>query len=707
MLHRKKEKKEVAGTNFLKQKILDNKKVIFFLLVMFIFAVSLRVNLVQYQGDYLFEPDAYYHARLVEQIVTTGNIISPDPNIYYQVPEGVPAAPLSIYHIISAFVYILLAFGGAFNKELLLYSVQVMPAIFGALITISMYFLGKEIFNSKKIGAITAFLAAVTPAFVYRTMAGAQGDNSLGFLWMAIGFIFFVRAVKSKTLTKQDLMNVILAGIFFGIMAMTWELYLLIPLIAIPYFLFGLTLISSKSENKETFIKSESFYFTIKFVIAFVIFSIICYLTGNYWLDGVGNYAGNIVKLSPILTVIGGAILVLAVFVVNYFIQKANSETKKIFPWVVIGLLYVALLAVSMSFIVVQDVQDRTNIHTLVGEESVGNNFFGSKYNSLIVFPWIGLIFLPIGLYFFKRSDSHTQIIFWLWTIITLFMAWYTLKFTFVFGLGIVTGGAITAYLIFELLKKFELGKGIEAKTTVVALFFLVLLGVGAAALFIPDYKPFANSDTRIIDTANWINSNTQPNAKFFNWWSDGHMYAFLTERKFSSDNRNASDATNQLFAEFVVTTDTKRGYEIVSKDIGAEYILVSSDMIFSAGTYEFYFAGEVNSSLVQKYNNSGPAKQIPCSATTEGKNCNGQLISQSEYDKISTTWKNTPDTFYNGTYPLFYYAESNGLYLLNQVLNNTNIAKVWFNSPETTQYYQEVFSDNGIKIFKVIYHND
>ena len=66
----------------------------------------------------------------------------------------------------------------------------------------------------------------------------------------------------------------------------------------------------------------------------------------------------------------------------------------------------------------------------MVGEESVGNSFFGTKYNALIVFPWLALILLPIGLFMFKKEDMHMGVLFWAWVIVTLFMAWYKLKFT-------------------------------------------------------------------------------------------------------------------------------------------------------------------------------------------------------------------------------------------------------------------------------------
>ncbi|MBT4192313.1 MAG: hypothetical protein HOE11_03310, partial [Candidatus Diapherotrites archaeon] len=68
-----------------KTKVWENKKMILILIVLFLFAMSIRSNIVRYEGNYLFEPDAYYHARLVEDIVTTGSVPNPDPLAYYQI----------------------------------------------------------------------------------------------------------------------------------------------------------------------------------------------------------------------------------------------------------------------------------------------------------------------------------------------------------------------------------------------------------------------------------------------------------------------------------------------------------------------------------------------------------------------------------------------------------------------------------------------
>ncbi len=684
----------------------EHRVIIVLLIAIFLIAFGIRGHLLRYH--YLFEFDAFYHARLVEQLVTQGHIISPDPMVYYEVAGGVAAQPWSLYHTISQAFYYLLSLGQPYNKDLLMFSMQLNPVVFGSLICIIMYFLGKEVFNSRRIGLLTAFIAAVTPAFAYRTMAGAQGDNAFGFLWMVIGFLFFVRAVKNNSLDRATLINTAIAGIFFGLMSMTWRMYLLIPLIIIGYFIFAIMLIASKQEDTSSSIKgNHAFAFLIKTLIAMVIFHIISYAYGEDWISDALGYVARAMHLDQTIVLIGTMVVSAIVAVLSiFFITKLKPETKKYIPFIVITGLYVGLIVMAIVFAAIPDLSDRTSISSMVGEESVGHNFFGTKYNSLILFPIVALFFFPLSIWLFRdKKDYHTGIIFFLWTIITLFMAWYTLKFTFVFGLAIAPATAITIYVLFEGLKKFEIPKGLEAKIIFVVIFFLVVLGVGASARFFPDYVPYVDENQQWQAAQQWIITNTPTDAKFFNWWDQGHILAFTTDRKYSTDNRNASGWANKELAEFVTTTDTNRGYIIASKEIGADYLILESGMFNDAPTFEFYVVDKIDSKLVQKYSAAGSYRVLDCSNIDNNSpnvSCGGNSIGASDWNKLSTKWKQVPDDFQNGSLPLFYYRTNDQLLVMNNIMNNINLTKVWTNSDETSKYYEQVYSNKGIKIFKI-----
>jgi asparagine N-glycosylation enzyme membrane subunit Stt3 len=687
----------------IKTKIWENRKMIFILIVLFLFAMSIRSNIVRYERNYLFEPDAYYHARLIQDVVTLGHVPELDTDVYYQL-GGMTHQPPSLYHYINAWTYNIITLG-QYDKESLAFSVQFLPIIFGALISLVMYFLGKEVFKSKKLGIIAGFLTAISPAFAYRTMAGAQGDNSLGFLWMVIGFVFLIKALKSDSLNKTDLINSLVAGIFFALMVFTWRMNLLIPVVLIPA-IFVILLYQSKFAKKSALQKSLIINTIIKSGIALGVYTIASYIYGENWIASAIGSVNSIIPLGITPLFILSILSVLVVIGLSLFLQNSKKEIKDYGFYIALIVLILGLIAMIYVFATVPDLfygnGGRTDIGSLVGEESVGVNSFGIKYNALLILPFVGLFMLPLGMYLFKRKDLQLQIILWFWTLATLMMAWYKLKFTFVFGLGLVMGSLIAFDFFFKVLKKYDIEKGVESKITIVALLLIMIIGIAAAPTYLNQFQPFANQDTKWIDTMDWIEDNTDMNAKFFNWWGDGHQLAFVTERKYSSDNRNASSQANSLYAEFNITTDANRGYEIIKSEIGAEYIILASNNLYSGPSYEYYVQNKVDSSLGAKYYDF-QTRIIGCSDANEGKICNGQLVPSETFNiKFSKNWKSTPTEFYNGQVPVFYYGENNSLIILGQTYNNTNLAKVYFNSAETSNYYEEVYNKSGIKIFKV-----
>jgi dolichyl-diphosphooligosaccharide--protein glycosyltransferase len=694
------------------QTIWDNRVIIIFLIAIFLLAVAVRSDLMKYPGNYLFEPDASYHARMILDLVRDGQVPNPDNLNYYQVIEGVGNQAPSVYWYLSAILYGIVALGQPFSKDLLLFTVKFFPAIFGALIAIAMYFLAKLVFNSKKVAIVTAFVTAITPAFVYRTMSGAQGDNSLGFLWMVLGFYFFVKAVKTRTLNKNDIINALLAGLMFLIMSMTWRMYILIPAILIPYILFTLIYIACNTSKKEDFMHNEVIYFTAKVLLSLGLFSVLFLLGGHafsqdpvFWLFSVATYAASIVPLDAelitILLLIGG----IGFTAIAYFISNLSSESKKIVWTILIIGLYLSLFAIIALFLTQPDimVKDRTTISSMVGEESVGNQFFGSKYNALIILPWIGLLLLPLGLLMLKKENLHTSVLFWSWVILTLFMAWYKLKYTFVFGLGLAAGAGIVAFMLFEMLKKFELDKGLEAKISVIALIFIILLGVGATARFIPDYAPFPNQSPGTIERMDWIIASTPIDAKFFNWWNEGHVLALTTERRFSTDNRNSSDPANEAYARFIITKDTNLAHFIAANQIGADYVLLESELVGAMPSFEDYNAGKLASSAARGKYSVGTYNILDCTDNNTVVNCGSNAIPKDQFLQISPKWKSTPDAFPDGTNPVFYYRTNDQILILNNAMNNTNFAKVYTNSDETSKFYKEVYSKNGYKVYQVL----
>ncbi|MCX6800736.1 MAG: glycosyltransferase family 39 protein [Candidatus Diapherotrites archaeon] len=681
----------------IQKKIIDNKKMILLLLVIFILAFSIRAHLMRY--EYIFEFDSYYHLRLVGELIQHGQIPANDPLAYYQLGGAKPPGFSLLWPISSAF-YLIIGFGKPFSKDLLLLCAKMLPALFGALISLAMYWLGKEVYN-KKAGVAMAFIAATVPAFVYRTMAGFFEEDSLGFLWMVIGFVFMLRATKSEKITKQSIINSVLAGIFFSMMALTWTLYLLVPLIITPYFIFSLLILATR-ESKEKLTA-----FIANFGIGYVIFNIAILLIGGNWIqNGVSYIARFMPDFIDPLILPAIILIVIGTILLAYLIEKMKEDNRQIMGTVFVVLLWIILLGTAMIFIFVGDILDRTAISSMVGEESTGKQFFGQKYNSLIIFPALALLLIPAGIIFSRNRErlGYGTLIIFFWVLITLIMAYYKLKFTYSFGLPVAAAAGFVVYFVFEIIERAGAEKKVESKIIVVALLFTLLLSVGAAAIFVPEYRPTLDEDPKWKEAINWISGNTPQDTKLFNWWNQGHIISFITGRKVSSDNRNYSEEANRAMAEFIVTEDVNEAYQIVAKEIGADYVVLESSMMLQEAQFYFYSIGKVDTSdpALQKYS-AAPANTFSCVSSGDSISCQGNTFSAQDFNKFPEKWNMVPTTFYNGKEPIYLYKENLTLIALNRAVNNSNIAKVWFNSDDTRDKYEEVFSNGSIKIFKII----
>ncbi|MBI2597959.1 MAG: glycosyltransferase family 39 protein, partial [Candidatus Diapherotrites archaeon] len=342
-----------------------DKKELFIVFLLFLLAFGVRGHMMVF--EYIWEFDTYYHARMAGEVIKNFAIPKSDPLSYYHMENAPVDTKANFFWIFTAAIYKIFTLGAPYQKEVWLIFIKALPAIFGALISVAMYFLGKEMYG-KKAGIVMAFFAAVVPSFVYRTMAGQFEEDSLGFLWLVIGFVFFVRAIKSLEVNKKTVYNAVLSGVFFGIMAWTWEMFLMIPLIFFFYLFWSVIIFWFKNQSKEKILN-----FGKIFAISFLTFSFLAIVfSGTLWMQRSVDYVANYIPIS-----------------------KENIDRPT----------YAApdnVLAVT------------------VGEENTGRQFFGEKYNALIIFPVLAFFLIPYRI--FKHKDDHLSLIIFLWAGLTLFM---------------------------------------------------------------------------------------------------------------------------------------------------------------------------------------------------------------------------------------------------------------------------------------------
>jgi len=687
-----------------------NKKQWFFVFLITLLAFAIRGHLMRY--ELFFEFDSYLHARIVGYILQTGAVPSVDPLAYYFMEVGMPITYAFWYF--SAFMYKILFLGAGYAKDNVILLVKFLPAFFGALTAGAMFFLGKEIYN-KKAGYAMAFVAAVSPAFIYRTMSGFFEDDCLGFLWFVLGLIFFVRALKSESIDRKMIMNTVLAGLFFAAMAWSWGMFILVPLILGPYFILALLKIAWQKKNaKEIAAFIAPFAGTLAIFQIFMLPYVLFNSSPLYWLERSLGYidqafVGTAMLWVPAMIVLFALITVLALRLK----PEQKEKLAKIPPLIIMILLFVSLLITASLFLTVDRVFAAEGVlGASVGEENTGHQFFFSKYNVLMILPVLALFLIPIRVW--RNPKDHFSIILFLWILITLVMAWYKLKFTFVFGLSLApAAGIVAAELFYYLRNKTKL----ESKILLACFAFLMLTGLAAGITFTKTNIPNIEFTTPNWKPAlDWMKNETPENAKMFNWWDEGHWITFLGERAVLNDNRNMSKESDQDFALFTVTSDLNTALRMfdpdnptpagIAKGYDSDYVVLSTDFFYkmvSMSQYAYDTTNYDDPRIVPfRY---GVSYSFGCSMTEKGEVICGQNVFQpSQWSFMPVKWQEMPSDFYQERIPLWFYKDTDVpiWYILNEATNQSMLARLWFNEPETMKYFEQVYAKEGIKIFKI-----
>ena len=678
------------------------KKQWLIVLLLGILAFAIRAHLMRY--ELFFEFDSYFHARIIGTLLQTGSIPVVDTMAYYFGQFGMPLVPVFWYF--SAAIYKIIFLGAAYSKANVILLVKFLPAFYGALTAMAMYFLGKEIY-SKKAGYAMAFVAAVSPAFIYRTMSGFFEDDCLGFLWLGLGFLFMVRALKSTELNKTMILNTALAGIFFGIMAWSWGMYLLIPIIIIPFFVLALARALWIKSNRELLLFAGSFAAMI------VIFSIISLPLD--WVPRALSYVQQAIggtgigEFFPVLAIIA------AIYVLLALKAKKNSdkigEYSKFTSIILLIVIVGAILFTLFMFATQAKIFENPGVlGSSVGEENTGHQFFGSKYNFLLVLPALALILLPIRIW--REKKDYFSIMMFIWILVTLVMAWYKLKFTFVFGLSLAPAAAVVAEELFHYTKN---RPKIDSKIVFLGFAFLLLTGLAAGITFtktnipnieysFPNWKP----------ALNWISTETPADAKMFNWWNQGHWISFMGERAVLNDNRNLSKESDQDFALFYITPDLNTAIRLVDRYKSDYVIFDISDFqsMISMGQYAFDTTNGSDPRILPYYliDSQGRGMQgaifQACSIVDSGQKvtCGQNSFAIQDWYNLPAVWQKEPNNFYEQRVPIFIYRDTvlPVLYVFNEASNNSTAVKLWFNEPETMKFFEESYGKEGIKIFKI-----
>ncbi len=675
-----------------------------FIGLVFLLAFIVRAHLMRF--ELFFEFDSYWHARMVSYLLQGLPAPMVDPLAYYQnVSAASIGNPPLFFWYVSAALYKIFTLNGAYDFETLVLFVKILPAFYGALTSAAMYFLGKELFkgpHEKAAGLFAGIFAAVVPSFVYRTMGGFFEDDSFGFLWMVIGFVFLVRATRNPEFSRQKIMDAVLAGLGFGLMVVSWPGYnQLIPV------LLGLGFVQFLAWVKEGELeaaKGYALYWGISFLILAAFATVI---TGTGWLSQFGTIVGTLLLGAELFWyhTLGLMLLLFGVAALVWKMKKGGSLVQGAWISRFYGVVILALVLAPL-LVTVFDVSLRTGgvLSQTVGEESDGGNYFGNKYSMLIVFALIGI---PAMGYLLIRKSRHYEFLALplVWGVVVFFMAWGKLKFTYYWGLPLALMGAVVFVLGIKWMEHRSIG---TQKFAVMGMGFMILCAMGAGILFVSQNTPNIEATPGWKTALFWADEKLPLDAKFFNWWDEGHWISFLANRKVLIDNRNTDTKTTSDVARFLLSTDANEAGDLVSK-YGSTHLIFGEDLLEKLSNLGFYAYNitTVNDPRIRDIFGAVmncSQEQVPLTKEVTYR-CANNTLTPAQLASYPTAWVSTPNTLQNGT-PFFIYREEDNskIYAFTSAANRTTLVRLWMQDSQLWSRFGEMYRNNqGVRIYEVV----
>ncbi len=266
------------------------------------------------------------------------------------------------------------------------------PAIFGTITVFVIYKLG-EVLHSKRTGLFSAFFVSMAIGFMSRSIVGFFDNECVGILLMFLTFYFFV-----KGLTKDSMMNNVLAGICLGLLTLSWGAFRY----AYGFLaLYALVMILLKKYSRRLLAT-----FSVTIILGMTIGALIPRTNIAFAL--------STEQLIPIIMIIG-----MVVITVYQELKKSISveKLKKIVQYVTLGVIGAGIIAVIVLYFTgaIDPIADkflRTIFPTLAESlpliESVAENHT-SAWGTLFFNIYIMTFLLPVGFYFcIKKPNEKT-----------------------------------------------------------------------------------------------------------------------------------------------------------------------------------------------------------------------------------------------------------------------------------------------------------
>ena len=387
--------------------------------------------------------DPWYMKRVVDYILAQNAHLVMDADRFYPIGGANPRPPLFSWSLAIG-AMILQPFLG---DDAVWWSMLALPAIYGALTILPVAAIAKDHFG-KAAGVIAAWLIAFMPAHVTHSTWGLADHDSFVMLFIAIGFMFYLRAVRyagSERLVrttsirplhmiramsavaqerKYAMSNAVLAGVAFAAASLGWKGFVVGP--AILFLAYAAQVAINMFRRRDSTILSTLFLTMLmtNFLIALPFYA---HPQLNLMLDGTG--------LQPFLFILLFTIVIM--YITTGFRDK---------PWLlVLGTLAVgaAVFLASLYVLKLTNLSNAWDVLFTGGGYFTKTKIFGTVaeanapdrgYMFASFGPIVFVFALVVGLTSLWRAfsqRSQISLVFAVWIFTATYMSWTAARFLF------------------------------------------------------------------------------------------------------------------------------------------------------------------------------------------------------------------------------------------------------------------------------------
>lgn len=590
------------------------------------FVIAIGMRLMTYRSVFvgsdvvLIGADPYYHLRRVIYIVEHFPHSMPfDPFINY--PDGLWVGWPPLYDQMTALFAIVVGLGNPDPRTISVVCAY-FPVIIAAFTVVLVFLITKRIFDDNATGLAAAFMFAIMPAHVTRSVLGfGDHDAAMTFISTLI-FLMFLAALRYASRSKDRGSGIIsdrttlAASIMFGIsMAVGMYTWLGAPIFIaiVAVYAFIQWVIDCRYRPNNT--KNSMSLISVCLVGSFTALLLMLPVMGAQF-----GMVFTMNQLSLFHTTFAGLFFMfwLIVWLITYILDKKQFWQSQ---WYIkpISVILAYIIVLAILFIVVPDfyqagsvaagfmTKQTTVISTI--QETTSIFYMGGVLSPDYIIGFFSTSFIAFiaGLFILSKryirehgnrmagnTAASDRLLFLLvWSLYTLALSALQIRFTNFFAVNVAILSGYTITVVVYYMQNIRTKRPAQ-KTIMQILAGLVVLGIviptASAALALTD-NPLTPAKTDWYVSLQWLEGNTpsvseeNPEYGVLSWWSFGNWIVQVGDRPVVANNfQTGVDKA----AIFFTTSDIAKAEQIL-KDNKVRYIITDYYMGYSVQNGNVY----------------------------------------------------------------------------------------------------------------------